>query len=183
MTESVLISKATVLALVALSTLAGCSHDDDFDYCKNHYQVHAEHVDSIGHLLADLSAEGVLTVRLNLPASALDMGLVAANDPVLLTELLQSPDKVYRLETDQPCAAATVEVNEVSDGVEIEYESQCGAGNRVKQINIELFDLIAGLEEVEVQVSTPATNKHFAISRLCERAIFRLKPPAKAITE
>lgn len=173
MIESSLISRNFALALTAVAALVGCSSDESFDYCNNHYQVHAAHMDLIGHMQGDLSAEGLLSIRLNLPASALD----AANDPAWLAELLQNPDKVYRLETEQPCAAASVKVIDVSSGMEIEYQSQCGAGNRVKQVTIELFDLIAGLEEVEVQMNTSATSKHFAISRLCERAIFRLKPP------
>ncbi len=156
---------------VMLALLAGCRQDEGFDYCKNHYQVHADHADSIGHLQADLDAEGQLVVTLRLPASALAGG----SDSTLLAEMLQGPERVYRVDSSQPCSAPTVRVLEAERGVAVEYHSDCGRGNRISQVDVDLFELLDGLEEVEVHVNTPATSKHFAISRLCERAIFRLQ--------
>lgn len=158
---------------VTLAVLAGCQPDTEFDYCKNHYAVHAEHADNIGRLQADLDAQGLLTVTLELPASAFDPGAESA----LLAAMLQSPQRVYGLDSEQECSTPTVRVLEAEQGVAIEYQSDCGPDNRISQVNVELFELLAGLEEVEVHVNTPATGKHFAISRLCERAIFRLQSP------
>lgn len=168
-----------VFAITLLGTLSACSREEAADYCKNHYQVHAEHADSIARLHGTLDADGLLTMRLSLPAGVLASGPNAPESSSALGRVLQSPEQVYSLETDQPCAAATVKVNEVGEGLELEYQSQCGAGNRVKQVNVELFTLLDGLEEVEVQMDTAATSKHFAISRLCEQAIFRLKKPGQ----
>ncbi len=162
-----------LLLLVLIPGLQACQKDTEFDYCKNHYEVHAGHADTIGHLEANLDAEGLLTVNLRLPPSALSGG----TDSNLLAELLQSPEQVYRVDSSQDCAAPTVRVLEAERGVAIEYRSDCGKNNRISQVNVELFELLDSLEEVEVQVNTPATSKHFAISRLCERAIFRLQSP------
>jgi hypothetical protein len=166
--------KPGLLVLLALlPVLQGCQKDTEFDYCKNHYEVHAGHADSIGHLEADLDAAGLLQVSLRLPAGTFSGG----GDSTLLAELLQSPGRVYRIDSAQACSTPTVRVLEADSGVAIEYLSDCGPDNRISQVNVELFELLDGLEEVEVQVNTPATQKHFAISRLCERAIFRLQSP------
>jgi hypothetical protein len=165
--------------MTIFGTLSACSREEGMDYCKNHYQVHAEHADSIGRLHGTMDGEGLLTMRLSLPASVLAAEPNTSVSPVALGQLLQRPEQVYSLEAAQPCAAVTVRVNQVDKGLELEYQSQCGAGNRVKQVNIELFTLLDGLEEVEVQMDTAATSKHFAISRLCEQAIFRLKKPGQ----
>ncbi|HKX56436.1 MAG TPA: hypothetical protein VJN01_10045 [Xanthomonadales bacterium] len=166
-------------AITLLGTLPACGREEAADYCKNHYQVHAQHADSIARLHGTLDADGLLTMRLSLPTGVFGSGPNAAERSATLRQLLQSPEQVYRLETDQPCAAATVKVNELDLGMALEYQSQCGAGNRVKQVNVELFALLDKLEEVEVQMDTAATSKHFAISRLCEQAIFRLKKPGQ----
>ena len=168
-----------IFVIAVCSSLLACSRDEGVDYCKNHYQVHTGHADSIGMLHGTLDAAGLLTMRLSLPAGVLASAPNTAESSGELEQALQSPEQVYSLETDQPCAPATVKVNEVGEGLELEYQSQCGAGNRVKQVNVELFALLDNLEEVEVQMDTAATSKHFAISRQCEQAIFRLKKPGE----
>jgi hypothetical protein len=168
-----------VCAITLLGTVSACSREEAADYCKNHYLVHAEHADSIARLHGTLDAAGLLTMRLSLPTGVFGSGPDAAKSSGALGQLLQSPEEVYSLETDQPCAAATVKMDELDQGMAVEYQSQCGAGNRVKQVNVELFALLDKLEEVEVQMDTAATSKHFAISRQCEQAIFRLKKPGQ----
>jgi hypothetical protein len=54
------------------------------------------------------------------------------------------------------------------------FESQCGEDNRLRQLDIALFDLLPNLDEVEVSMTTPATQKRFAINRQCDAPIFRL---------
>jgi len=175
-----------IVALLGLVTLfmGGCDGGDSFDFCQNHYQVHADHNNTIALLDGQLDTAGLLTMRLHLPANVLADGAATASESSVLLELLASPDRVYSLESDQPCAAATVKVNELGSGLgsglDLEYQSQCSVGNRVRQVNVELFGLLDGLEEVEVNMETPAVSKHFAISRLCKQAIFRLTPPGKS---
>ena len=45
---------------------------------------------------------------------------------------------------------------------------------QLRQIDVSIFDLLPDLEEIEVDMTTPVTRKRFAISRQCERPIFRL---------
>lgn len=172
-----------VARLVAVTlVLSACSREESFDFCMNHYQVHADHADSIGRLDGTLDSQGMLTMQLQLPAAVLEMGAAASGESTAMLELLRRPDQVYSLESDQPCGEATVAVKESSQGLELEYQSQCGAGNRIRQVNVELFDLLEALEEVEVRMETVAVSKHFAINRLCRQAIFRLQPPGREST-
>lgn len=167
------------VAGICLLVLVGCSREESFDYCKHHYQVHEGHQADIARLHGQLSAEGVLTMQLQLPTAVLGYTPHAAESSSVLGQLLQSADAVYRLQSDQPCSAASVQVKDAgsgSGGLQLEYRSECGAGNSIRQVDVALFDVLEGLEEVEVQMDTPATSKHFAISRLCKQAIFRLKP-------
>jgi hypothetical protein len=144
--------------------------------------VHADHQDSVARLDGSLSAEGLLMMRLQLPASVFDAG-PAADRATVLQSLLQSPDQVFRLETNQDCSTAKVQVISVASGqdsvidggIELEYRYECGVGNRVRVVNIELFGLLQGLEEVVVQMDTMAAGKRFAINRLCDKPIFRLQ--------
>jgi hypothetical protein len=46
--------------------------------------------------------------------------------------------------------------------------------DRLRQIDVSIFDQFPDLDEVEVSMSTHVTQKRFAISRQCDRPIFRL---------
>jgi len=56
------------------------------------------------------------------------------------------------------------------DFVALQFEDN----DRLRQIDISLFDQYPDLDEVEVSMSTHVTQKRFAISRQCEKPIFRL---------
>ncbi len=91
------------------------------------------------------------------------------------SELLEDLHKVYSLQTENECAASSVILNETDNTVAASYESNCGADNKIDQLDILLFETLAALDEVEVTVTTPVTQKHFAINRQCDSAIFRLE--------
>ena len=165
----------TVFLLVA-PFLVACTEDDGTDYCKNHYLFHADHMDSIGSLEAELSAKGLLAVGLNLPYAALARDEAGQNRDSLLESILQ-PGNVFSITSDHDCGPMTATGGAGTTGFEVEYESDCGAGNRIEQVNVLLFDLLRDLDEVKVSVTTPAAAKHFAISRQCDAAIFRLQNP------
>ena len=46
--------------------------------------------------------------------------------------------------------------------------------DRLRQIDVSIFEQFPDLDEIEVSMSTHVTQKRFAISRQCERPIFRL---------
>ena len=109
--------------------------------------------------------DGTLSSILTLPASALTEGL---------GEQLENSQSVYSLQTARDCAAATTVIRRENSKLIATYESRCGADNKIGQLDIVLFDKLPSLEELEVDVVTPVTQKHLAINRQCESAIFRL---------
>lgn len=161
-------SVKAVVGLLLITVLSvACTSDDESDYCKNHYLFHDAHSQQIGQLSAGLSAEGELQVSVKLPDSVY-------SDLSSMLGVLQRPEAVYALTTERACEPPTVSTEQLEGRLEASYRSDCGIDNRVEQIDVLLFAAVAALEEVEVTISTPAAEKHFAISRQCDAAIFRL---------
>ena len=157
----------TRLPLVLLSCIvvSACSGEEEVDYCKDHYLVHPEHQDELGMLAITMVVDGTLSSILTLPASALTEGL---------DEQLESSQSVYSLQTARDCVATTAAIRRENSKLIATYESKCGADNKIGQLDVVLFDTLTSIEELEVNVITPVTQKHFAISRQCDSAIFRL---------
>ena len=153
------------LVLLCCIALSACTGEDAVDYCRDHYLLHAGHQDDLGTLAVTMADSGILSTELTLPASSLIDGI---------DELLEDPQLVYTLQTNSECTAATSTVRRLDSTVVATYESRCGIDNKIGQLDIVLFDTLTSLDEIEVNVVTPATQKRFAISRQCESAIFRL---------
>ena len=153
------------LVLLCCIALSACTEEDAVDYCRDHYLLHAGHQDGIGRLAVTMADNGILSSELTLPVSSLIDGVDG---------FLEDPQLVYTLQTSRDCAAATSTVRRLDSTVVATYESRCGIDNKIGQLDVVLFDTMASLDEIEVNVVTPVTQKHFAISRQCESAIFRL---------
>ena len=153
------------LILLFCIVVSACSGEEEIDYCKDHYLIHAEHQDELGMLTITMMDDGTLSSVLTLPASALTEGL---------DEQLENSQSVYSLQTAQDCAVATTAVRRENRKLIATYESNCGTDNKIGQLDVVLFDTLTSIEELEVNVITPVTQKHFAISRQCDSAIFRL---------
>jgi hypothetical protein len=146
--------------------LAACAPKQAPEFCRNHAMFHDEHLDSLALLNVTLTEEGIIRSELSIPIS------VMAGVPL---ELLENSQKVYSLQTENECVASSVILNEAQMSVAASYESNCGVDNKIGQLDILLFETLAALDEVEVTVTTPVTQKHFVINRQCDSAIFRLE--------
>jgi len=170
--------------LVLPLLLMACTKDEATDYCKNHYRFHSQHIGKVARLRIELDVDGILSSELELPLAA-----IGSNSPDLASEttglmgLLEDPGKVYSIQSLGSCETPTVNFGNKSspagNSLLAEYRSQCGNGNQVKQVDINLFEELPWLDEIETNVFTPATTKRFAISRQCDSAIFRLDPRAE----
>ncbi len=157
---------SVLVVLLSSMGVTGCMKEETADYCRNHYLVHAEHQDDIGMLAVSIGADGVLASELTLPVTYM------AEE---IAEQIRNPDSVYTLQTERSCTPATSEVQLLEGGIKANYESRCGVDNKIGQLDVALFDTLSTVEELEVRVVTPVTQKHFAISRQCKSAIFRLE--------
>lgn len=146
--------------------LAACAPEQAPEFCRNHALFHDEHLDSLASLNITMTEEGIIRSELTIPIS------VMAGAP---SELLEDSHKVYSLQTENECVASSVTLDETDNFVAASYESNCGVDNKIGQLDILLFDTLAALDEVEVTVTTPVTQKRFVINRQCDSAIFRLE--------
>ncbi|HMB61336.1 MAG TPA: hypothetical protein VKN35_15595, partial [Xanthomonadales bacterium] len=128
--------------------------------------------------------DGTLSSELELPLAAIGgESPDLASETTRLMGLLEDPEKVYSIQSLGSCEPPAVnfgnKISPAGKSLLVEYRSQCGNGNQVKQVDINLFEQLPGLDEIETNVFTPATTKRFAISRQCDSAIFRLNPRAE----
>lgn len=172
MTENRRWLKTLTLALLCSLLFTACKPADDTNYCDNHYLYHQDHQGQIGMFTANLDAEGHLQITLEVPDQAI---ATEANGEVDLAALLGQPERVYTIMSETACSAAEVSVENTNRGVRAAYSAECGPDNRVEQISVGLFDNLPPIGEVEATIVTPAAQKHFAISRQCDSAIFRLQ--------
>ncbi len=146
--------------------LAACAPEKAPEFCRNHALFHDEHLDSLASLNVTMTEEGIIRSELSIPISAM------AGVP---SELLEDSHEVYSLQTENECTADSVILNEKHDSVAASYESNCGVDNKIGQLDILLFEILPALDEVEVTITTPVTQKHFVINRHCSSAIFRIE--------
>ena len=163
-----------MLAVQIPFVLSGCENTQPDDFCRNHYAFHSDHIDTVANLSIDIASSGLLIGELQLPSELITAG---ARDDVIAT--LRKPENTFTLETERECSGSKVTALSDANGVNVLFEANCGIDNRLGQVNVAVFDHVAGLEEAVVTVTTPATMKRFAISRQCEAAIFRIDPPGK----
>lgn len=165
------IKKMLLLAGVTV-VIAACGEQSSGDHCDNHYELHANHLDSVATLSVELSESGTLESRLLIPSSV--FGDLARAD---IEILLANTENTFTVQSTTACSSPNTSLNWTNDVLEVRSASDCGADNRVEKINIALFDHVAGLEEIVASVTTAATAKRFAISRKCDAPIFRLDRP------
>ncbi len=159
-------TNSKVLMSLLCFALAACAPEQAPEFCRNHALYHDEHLDSLASLNVTMTEDGIIRSELSIPIS------VMAGMP---SELFEDSHKVYSLQTENECAASNVILNETYNSVAASYESYCGIDNQIGQLDFLLFETLAALDEVEVTVTTPVTQKHFAINRQCDSAIFRLE--------
>ena len=161
---------------IAACLIGGCAEQDSSDYCDNHYLFHESHADKIGKLDIVYSEDGLVTAAFSLPHSI--FGGEGESSGATIDEvvrILNDSENVFAVQTEAACTETEVTVTSDAGLLSARYELNCGAGSKIGQLDILLFEFIAALDEVEAVVKTPAARKQFAISRQCKSPIFRLQ--------
>lgn len=166
-----------IFGVVLLASLVtACAKVASSDYCDNHQRFHESHADNIGRLDVVVSENGKVGATLMLPREILDDGsepTVASKNR--LVDALSGAGRVLRIQAAESCKESASRLNFGATPLSAQYEFDCHVDTRVRQIDINLFDVLPEIDEVDVQITTPAAGKHFAISRKCDKAIFRLQ--------
>lgn len=165
--------KSLTLTILALCVgLSACTKEEVDDYCRDHFLFHAEHLAVTGTLNVIVGDDGRLTSELSQPA------LVFSGDSARRAEFvsaLKDVQNVYSAGADGQCSHSATSVVEERGVIRASYEATCDAASTLKKVGVSIFDLADEIDELEVTIVTPATSKHFAISRQCSAAIFRLE--------
>ena len=160
-----------LLVLFSCVLLSACGSEATEDYCRDHYLFHEAHRADTALLDMVVTDAGSLSARLVVPTRIFDPASTRRESVV---DELQDSGSVYSTAEASGCSQTDSAVAEQSDTITATYLSQCAAGPDLNQVNVSLFDLLPELDEVEVTIKTDATAKHFAISRQCSAAIFRI---------
>ncbi len=177
MTRTGITAFAKRLAGVIISAclVGGCAEQDASDYCENHYLFHESHADKTAKLDIAYFEDGLVTVKFSLPHSIFGGEGVSSGATIdEIAGMLNDSENVFAVQADATCTETDVSVRTDAGLLSARYELDCGAGTKVGQLDILLFESVAALDEVEAFVKTPAASKQFAISRQCESAISRL---------
>ncbi len=160
---------------ISACLVGGCAEQDDGDYCENHYLFHESHADKTAKLDIAYLEDGLVTATFSLPHSIFGGEGVSSGATIdEIAGILNDSENVFTVQADAICTEADVSVGSDARLLSARYELDCGAGSKVGQFDILLFESVAALDEIEAFVKTPAASKQFAISRQCESAIFRL---------
>lgn len=171
MTERAHQSRLVLGMFAALAALCGCDRGAGTDYCRNHYAFHQDHIETIGVLEIDVAKQGDMAANLAMPAA-----VFGDLDAAVVRSRLGAADGILGLQvTEGACVLSVDDVSESAAGLDVVLTSDCGVGNKLEQVDVLLFEHWPQLEEVVVSVTTPATAKHFAVNRKCERPVFRLR--------
>ncbi len=169
-------AKRLVGVIIAACLIGGCAEKDSSDYCDNHYLFHESHADKIGKLDIVYSEDGLLTAAFSLPHSI--FGGEGESSGATIAEavgILHDSENVFSVQAEATCTETEVTVTSDAGLLSARYELNCGAGSKIGQLDILLFESLAAVDEVETVVRTPATRKKFAINRQCKSPIFRLQ--------
>ena len=160
--------------LATTCALGGCVEDEAMDYCKNHYRFHPGHRADVATLTVNLDDAGQLTSELLLPYAHFGAREAAARRELARIAHQLSDEQFYTLQSEHSCSESTLSPGFNPSGLRITATADCGADNKLEQVDVTLFDTLPELDEIEVTVTTPATAKRFAISRQCDHPLFRL---------
>lgn len=150
----------SILAL--LSLISACDSKSENTWCKDHKDIHDQHRDTITQVDIVYSDDGELTALLQIPKTDTSR------------EALVNMDNFINATAESQCTQLDSTINEQTTTWQAEFKIDCGVNNRIKAVDVVILNRFPKVSEVEAKIQTPATNKHFVLSRQCDKPIFAL---------
>lgn len=169
--------KIRTLALVSTAILlAGCGQGNtDGGYCGNHREHHPNHADSIGRLSLRYTEDGIVEAEVSIPRASLSGPGEPDGDAFSIQDtanLLKEAGQVFSISGAEECLQRQSRAISEEDNVTADYRFDCGADNRLEDVDIRLLEHLPALDELEAHIDTPAVGKKFLISRQCETPLY-----------
>lgn len=161
------IEGVTVLAC-SLLLLTACVADKDSGFCEAHARDHWQHREAAAGLEIVYQEGGSLRALLTVPATGL------GEDPQGTTaDLRQRPvTDMLLVEGSGICREKPSRIRYQDGQLLADYHLDCVGQNRLKQVAVNVLDLLPALDEVEVAMETPAVTKRFLVHRRCGTALY-----------
>ena len=133
------------------------------NFCRDHYLYHATHSGEAATLDVEIADNNELSGSLLLPANA------------VAGQQIDRPGAIIVVGDGSLCAQTRFDTSTPNGALRASFTLACDGSDVIKLVNVRLFDSAPLLDEAVVTIVTPATMKHFAISRRCSAPIFRLQ--------
>ncbi|MBV1909188.1 MAG: hypothetical protein KUG78_07680 [Kangiellaceae bacterium] len=154
--------KQVMIFISVISLLVGCGEKSENKFCTVHRDVHQQHQNNVTTVDVSYLETGRLLATVEVPITQISE-----------TELNQH-DKVLRVDAEQECYFVSLNIGEQKGVFEAKYHVECGMGNRLKKVTISLLENFSQIDEIEAFIDTPASKKHFILSRQCDGPIFNI---------
>ncbi|QIB64280.1 hypothetical protein [Kineobactrum salinum] len=160
------IEGVTLLACSLL--LTACSSGTDNGFCEVHARDHWQHREGAARLEIVYETGGALRARLDVPATGL------GEDPEsTVADLRRRPlTDIMLVEGSEACSEKPSDIAYQGGQLVADYRLDCGEQERLQQLTVKILDLLPDLDEVEVEMETPAVTKHFLVHRRCGAALY-----------
>jgi len=152
-----------VLLSISLSTLlVGCGEKEEISFCKSHAKQHKNHQSEVTQIDIDYSEQGLIVAQIT----------VAQN--LAQKEVLASLANIIDVKAGKPCTNGSVDIKEEGNYYQATYSLNCGLENKLNKVSVLVLEKFTTIDEVEVDISTPSSSKHFVLSRQCDSPIFNV---------
>ena len=79
-----------------------------------------------------------------------------------------------KVKANRVCTDDTVDIKEQGKYYQASYSLNCGLDNKVSKVLVPILENFKTIDEVEVEITTPSSSKHFVLSRQCDSPIFNV---------
>lgn len=154
--------KTIILSVGLCSILLGCGEKQVESFCKIHAKEHDLHRDDITQVHIDYSEQGIITAQVKI-----------AQQNTQYKALINLVD-IIKVKANRVCTDDTVDIKEQGKYYQASYSLNCGLDNKVSKVLVPILENFKTIDEVEVEINTPSSSKHFVLSRQCDSPIFNV---------
>lgn len=154
--------KLVLLSISFSVLLVGCDEKEEISFCKSHAKQHKNHQSEVTQIDIDYSDQGLIVANIKVAQAH-------ARQNVLLNMA-----NIIDVKAVKACTNGSVDIKEEGNYYQARYSLDCGLDNKLNKVSVLVLENFITIDEVEVDISTPSSRKHFVLSRQCDSPIFNV---------
>lgn len=154
--------KLVLLSIGISALLIGCGEKEEISFCKSHAKEHQKHQTDITQINIDYSEQGLIVAKVKVVQEHAKQ------------EVLANMANIIDVKADRACKVGSVDIEKEDVYYQATYSQDCGLDNKLKKVSVLVLDNFTTIDEVEVDISTPSSSKHFVLNRQCDSPIFNV---------